>query len=275
MAESPVPPDSGLRVFSFGGGVQSTAALVLAAQGKLDYRTFLFSNVGHDSEAPETLGYVEAFAKPFARANGLDLVELHRVRREGSAPTLLQHLVQSERSIGIPVRIGSAVGAPGARQCTTDWKIRVIGRWLKAAGASPEKPATVGLGISMDELERMRPGTDDRQPYQVREYPLIDLRLYRDNCLEIVRKAGLPEPPKSACWFCPLHRIGAWQEMARKQPVTFQRVVDLEVMLNARQKNLGKDEVFFTSRLKPLSIAVHDDGQLDLFDGCESGYCMT
>ncbi|WP_254897837.1 hypothetical protein [Kitasatospora sp. NA04385] len=35
-----------IRSFSFGGGVQSTAALVLAAQGRIDYRTFLFANVG-------------------------------------------------------------------------------------------------------------------------------------------------------------------------------------------------------------------------------------
>src|SRR5947209_1941983 len=47
-----------LKVFSFGGGVQSTAALVLAARGEIDYQTFLFANVGGDSENPETLRYV-------------------------------------------------------------------------------------------------------------------------------------------------------------------------------------------------------------------------
>jgi hypothetical protein len=31
-----------IRVFSYGGGVQSTAALVLAAQGVIDYHTFLW-----------------------------------------------------------------------------------------------------------------------------------------------------------------------------------------------------------------------------------------
>lgn len=41
-----------MRVFSYGGGVQSTAALVLAAQGKIDYPTFLFCNVGDDSNIP-------------------------------------------------------------------------------------------------------------------------------------------------------------------------------------------------------------------------------
>ena len=43
-----------LRVFSYGGGVQSTAALVLASQHKIDFKTFLFCNVGDDSENPAT-----------------------------------------------------------------------------------------------------------------------------------------------------------------------------------------------------------------------------
>ena len=47
-----------LKVFSYGGGVQSTACLVLVAQGKLGIQTFLFANVGDDSEHPATLRYV-------------------------------------------------------------------------------------------------------------------------------------------------------------------------------------------------------------------------
>lgn len=46
-----------LRVISYGGGVQSTALLVLAASGRIDFRTFLFANVGDDSEHNATLVY--------------------------------------------------------------------------------------------------------------------------------------------------------------------------------------------------------------------------
>jgi hypothetical protein len=45
-----------LRTFSYGGGWQSTAALVLAAQGRLDYRVFVFANVRDDSEYPAAAG---------------------------------------------------------------------------------------------------------------------------------------------------------------------------------------------------------------------------
>ncbi|MEU9019351.1 hypothetical protein [Actinomadura sp. NPDC048394] len=37
------PPCGPIRAFSYGGGWQSTAALVLAAQGHVDFRTFLFA----------------------------------------------------------------------------------------------------------------------------------------------------------------------------------------------------------------------------------------
>lgn len=71
-----------LKAFSFGGGVQSTAALVLASSSKLDYRTFLFCNVGEDSEHPDTLSYVHEIAVPFAAQHGLALIELQKVRRD-------------------------------------------------------------------------------------------------------------------------------------------------------------------------------------------------
>lgn len=47
-----------LRTISYGGGVQSTALVVLAAQGVIDYPVALFSNVGDDSEYPATIDYV-------------------------------------------------------------------------------------------------------------------------------------------------------------------------------------------------------------------------
>src|SRR2546430_9402969 len=142
-----------LRVFSYGGGVQSTAALVLAAQGHIDFRTFLFSNVGDDSEDPKTIRYVHEVAMPFAERHGIELHELHRVRRDGTIETLYGRLTRpGSRSLPIPVRMSN--GAPGTRSCTADFKIRVIASWLKRRGATVEQPATVAVGISLDETHR-------------------------------------------------------------------------------------------------------------------------
>lgn len=61
---------TGPVVISYGGGVQSTAMLVLAAQGRLGYPVThaLFANVGDQAEHPRTLAYVRDVAAPFAAA---------------------------------------------------------------------------------------------------------------------------------------------------------------------------------------------------------------
>ena len=106
-----------MRIFSYGGGVQSTACLVLAAQGIISYPTFLFCNVGDDSEDPKTLDYVHLYAIPYAKAHGIDLLELHKRDREGQIITLYGNLTKpNSRSIGIPVRMNNS-GAPGKRSC--------------------------------------------------------------------------------------------------------------------------------------------------------------
>lgn len=253
-----------LKVFSFGGGQQSTAALVLAAQSRIDFKTFLFCNVGDDSEHPDTLKYVHEIAMPYAKSHGIDLIELQKIRQDGSVDTIYQRLTRpNSRSIGIPVRMSN--GAPGNRTCTTDFKIEVVDKWLrerliatydglryankqKQREAALKRGAVVALGISLDEWHRMR--TDSGVTWKQLAYPLIDLRLDRQDCRNIIEGAGLPIPPKSACYFCPLHRFSTWQEMRHKQPALFQKACELEEMINRRRDLLGKDHVWFSDRLK-------------------------
>lgn len=267
-----------MRVFSFGGGVQSTAALVLAAQGDLACDAFLFANVGDDSESPATLRYVHEVAMPYAAAHGIALHELRRVRRDGTTETLYGRLTRpGSKSIGIPVRLASS-GAPANRSCTADFKIRVIAKWCRSHGATPSKPAITMLGISLDEWQRMR--TDSGISYTRLAYPLIDRRLYRQDCRNLIAGAGLPIPPKSSCWFCPYHRLTTWRDMRDHEPDLFAKAVDLEAMLMARLRAISKrpnDACYLTDKLKPLAKAIGDGVQPSLFedDSCESGYCMT
>lgn len=80
-------------VFSFGGGVQSTAALMLAARGELEVDAFLFAHVGDDSENPATLRNVHEVAMPYAATHGLALIELQRRRKTGQVETLYKRPV--------------------------------------------------------------------------------------------------------------------------------------------------------------------------------------
>lgn len=246
------------KAFSFGGGVQSMAALVLAAQGEIDYKTFLFSNVGDDSEYPATIRYLHDVAIPYAQANGLDLQILRKMRL-GQPETLWESLMRDNRSIGIPVRMSN--GAPGNRSCTADFKIKVIAKWMKEHGATKAAPGAVGIGISLDEFQRMK---DSLIPYIRNEYPLIDLRLDRQDCKNLIARAGLPVPPKSSCFFCPFHTVKVWQELYDQEPELFQRSVMLERTLNERLRSFGKDEVWLTGKCRPLDEVVDGSHQNQL-----------
>lgn len=265
---------SEIRVVSYGGGVQSTALLVLAAAGHIDYRTFLFCNVGEDSENPETLTYVSEIALPYAARHGLDLIELRRTRRDGSANTVLREVNEAQNWIPIPLRTHVGIAH---RSCTSNFKTRPVARWLKHQGATPEQPATVALGISTDEFQRAK--TESGIPWETLDYPLLRLRFSRELCKRVIRDAGLPEPPRSACWFCPMRSARGWAEMKLTQPERFQRCVELERSITGRRAVHNNISAFFHSKLKPLDVATADGYQptldLDEDGGCESGYCWT
>ena len=154
-----------IRSVSYGGGVQSTALLVLAAQRRIDFPLFLMANVGDDSEHPATLEYVRNTAAPYAAEHGIELVVLERRRKDGTVETLWQKLMDprpcrscgatgkredepcercegtgsaESRSLPIPVRMSN--GAPGTRSCTADFKIAVVGKELRRRGAHGPRP---------------------------------------------------------------------------------------------------------------------------------------
>ena len=242
-----------IKTFSFGGGVQSTAALVLAAQGRIDYREFVFANVGEDSENPATFDYLHRHAMPFAKAHGLTIHVIDRIKRDGTKETLWGRMTKpGYKGMPIPVRLNQT-GAPWRRSCTYDFKVDLISKWLRKRGATTESPAVTGIGISLDEYQRMR---DSRIPWQNLDYPLVDLRIDRQDCENIIRGAGLPVPPKSSCFFCPFHSIRAWQQLYDEQPELFERAVWLERFLNERQAQMGYEPVWLTDKLKPLDEVV-------------------
>lgn len=265
-----------IRAISYGGGVQSTALVLLAIEGKINFDVALFSNVGDDSEHPGTLKFVREVMQPYAAKHGFPVHELHRVMRDGTTRTLWQDLNRDSKTINIPVRMAN--GAPGNRNCTHSYKIKVIERWLRQNGASKDDPAVVGIGISIDEIQRV--ANKKQSEYEIPTYPLIDLEWDRTRCMDYIKDVLGVVPPKSSCFFCPFHRPHTWSEMRRDEPDLFWKSVELERTLNERRGKLGKDQVYLTRFNMPLDQAIGEaQDMLPGFgpdaDSCDSGYCWT
>lgn len=255
-----------LRVVSYGGGWQSTALLCLAAEGKLGHvDAFLFANVGPKAENPKTLTYLDEHAKPYAARHELTIVEL------ANKVDLYDHVLgDTNRSIVIPVRMDG--GGFGNRKCTERWKITRVAAWTKNHGASPDNPAEVMIGFSLDEWQRMSNRRD--APHERKTYPLIDMGITKAECAAIITRAGLPVPPKSSCWFCPFTRPSTWAERRRDDPETFAAAVEFEAAVNLKRARIGKDAV----TLAGVPLAEIGEAQTGLFDaddmGCGGG-CWT
>lgn len=264
-----------MRVFSFGGGVDSHAVLVLQAQHKLPnpYDAFVFANVGADSENPDTLAYIQQNTLNFCQKFGLNFVEVQNFRN-GQPETLRQAIERSPKSVIIPA-FTRRNGGKLHRDCTVDFKITKVAKWIKEQG---HKAATIGLGIAVDEIERAR----STEPYKedglikTREYPLIDLRLSRQDCVNIVLNAELPEPPPSKCKWCPLNSREDWIRL-KKHPDRWQDALDVERIINEKNTAITAPHIYLHRDAVPLDRAVAN--QNTLFDDepldCDSGYCMT
>jgi hypothetical protein len=304
---------SGLRTISFGGGVQSVALQVLAAQRRIDFPVALYANVGDDSEHPDTVAYIEHIAKPYAAHHGIQLIEVQRTIG-GEPDTILGKILRTAKSEVIPVRT-RADGPPMSRSCTVSFKIEALGRWLTDHGASEATPATVAVGFSLDEIGRAgRPA----RPYEHIVYPLLGMgtplpeghsrALRRVDCEQLIAAEPLPPhigdalrglgpetlgvyvwpqllasdfthlpiPRKSSCWFCPFHSYEHWQSLRQESPGLFEQAVDLEEHLS---RKAGSPR-YLTRYGLPLQRAINAGvDPLPFPDphagGCTSGVCAT
>ena len=90
------------------------------------------------------------------------------------------------------------------------------------------------IGISLDEVTRIKPARD---PWYRNEWPLVDARMSRHDCLRWMEKNGFPAPPRSACSYCPFHSDDEWRRLRSKEPEAFAEAVRVEKALQQMHKN--------------------------------------
>ena len=164
------------------------------------------------------------------------------------------------------------------RQCTNDYKIQpIIQQVRKLLGLKKREKikkhikVDMLMGISKDEIFRMKP---NRMPYITNVYPLIDLNMRRQDCINWFKKYYDKTPPRSACIYCPYKNDKEWIHLKTHNPEEWQQVIefDKKIRNNSRKK---EEEVYVHKSCKPI-IEVDlnkEDNQLDLFDGLCEGYC--
>jgi len=204
-------------VLSFGGGVNSTALLVGLCEREIPPTLVLFADTG--SELPETYEHV-AHMREWCAKRGIPF-EVATNAGRGQGKTLEENCLMRKELPSL---------AYGFKGCSTKWKRQPMDRFVrdwqpaKDAWARGEK---VVRYIGIDAGERHRAVLTEDKQYQYR-YPLVDWGWDRKDCLAAIAKAGLPQPPKSSCFFCPAMRKREILELQRKHPQLLERALALE-----------------------------------------------
>ena len=247
-----------MNVWSYGGGTQTAAIAVLILQGRLP-RPDVAVIADTDREIASTWAYLHDVVQPALDSIGLTVqVAGHELSN--------YDLWKSDDYLLIPAFTSMADGGKLPTYCSDEWKQRVIRRWLRAQG---HNDCDVWLGISTDEMERMKPSGLN---WYRHVYPLIEMvPTSRVACAALVESFGWPTPPKSRCWMCPNQSPLMWSDMRKQQPDEFAKAVAFEKEVQQRDEH-----VWLHKAMIPLVDAVDvTDRQPGLFDGCDSGYCFV
>lgn len=266
-------------VISLGAGVQSSTLYRMSATGELP-RADLAIFADTQSEPAAVYEHLDILERdhgaviPIRRMTAGDLGQailnpIHTgTGRNGQPPFYVKDPPDSNR---VQTKEGRLW-----RQCTKYYKLVPIRRGVAAAlRERGEKAARQWIGISLDEAQRMK---DSGVRYITNEYPLIDLRMTRHDCLLWLEKHGYPRPPKSACVFCPFTNNARWRDLRDHAPEDWRRAVDFDAALRNGHKLPGVSGTVFVHRsLLPLSEVdisnETDKGQLDLFGNECEGMC--
>lgn len=264
-----------LKVLSMGWGVQTWTLAAMMALDEHPRADFLvFADTQHEGRG--TYEFARKWT-PWLGERGLTVITIESKRTE------VVREYRSTTGVQIPAYTVSANGEQGQvrRQCTHDWKVTPIRRWIRGELTYRCMKALPGAvecwqGISWDEALRMR--TSDVQ-YITNVYPLVDLRMTRKDCITWLETHKLPVPPKSACTFCPFHSVAAWKELKRLGGTDWQEAVEIDMAIRERRaKEHGLLYVHPARVPLPQAVAIPEDVgayQVRMDLGCEGGYCMT
>lgn len=260
-----------LRVLSLGAGVQSTTMALMAAHGEIGPMPDCAIFADTQWEPKAVYEHLRWLTSPNVLPFPVHIV---------TAGNLRQNIMNRSNTTGgrfnaVPwfMRMPNGDEAMGRRQCTSEYKLMPMRRKVREllGGKTPKGGCEVWIGISTDEIVRMKPS---RIGYMVNRWPLTEKRMNRNDCLRWLERNGYGEPPKSACIGCPFHNDAQWRVL-RKSPNEWRDAMEVDAAI--RKQTGFKGEQYMHRSLVPLDqvdlSTPEDHGQFDLFmNECE-GMC--
>jgi len=205
-------------VVSYGGGTNSTAMLIGMKERSMRPDLIMFADTG--DEKPETYEHLKTM-QMWCVNNGFPPITV--VRNE------LPQGIKDGTLYGECFRLGTLPAKVfGRSSCSLKWKVEPQQRYLKKWMAERDVTKVRNfVGFDFGEIHRSEKPIPERPHLQV-EYPLIEWKWARDECVAAIVRAGLKQPGKSACWHCPSSRKPEVKWLAETHPLLYWKAVQME-----------------------------------------------
>ena len=275
-------------IWSYGGGKQTAAIAVLVAQKRLPRpERIVMADTGRECQT--TFDYLNNYIAPLLETVGCQVEiishdyskqDLYYVDKEGNEsdlPLMPVWTRQKNKISQLP------------NLCSGFWKRDAVIKWLTEPeqyygrqkiesvdeNGKPETktfPVTQWIGFSRDEISRCKPS---QRKWIKNEYPLImgyGVSFSRDECVELVLNAGLPEPPKSRCWMCPYQTAAEWRDV-KSRPEEWAKAIDLDFEIRSRDKQSAvylhrSGTALIDADLSDKPEPLFDYAQMECSEGC-------
>ena len=233
-----------LIVSAYGGGTDSTAMLVEKHNRGEKVDLILFSDTG--GEKPYTYEYIKIVSE-WLVSHGLPEVTIVKAVQPSKEMGLYNMCIKHNTLPSI---------AYGFKSCSVQFKIEPVDRYLKDNFSEQWESGNIIklVGYDADEPQRAKESPNN---HYLNRFPLIEWDLGRDDCVDIIKEAGLPKAGKSACFFCPSSKPHEIRQMAREHPELIEKALFMEENANLT-KVLGLGRSYSWKNLLATS---------DMFDG--------
>lgn len=213
-ANDPAVASSVLLSVAYGFGTNSTAMLCGLKDRNIKPDMILAADTG--AEMPHSYAMLETMQAKVREWWGMEIQVVKKLRAgifEGIDGECM-------RGHKLPAL------AYGSRACSVKYKQQpqnqVIRAEMKKRGI---KTARRAIGFDANEAHRIKPST---QKWAVNWYPLVDWQWGRAECIASICRHGLPQPGKSACYFCPAMKRSEVVRLKAEHPDLLNRALEIE-----------------------------------------------
>lgn len=260
------------HIISLGAGVQSSTIALMAAHGEITPmpECAIFADTGWEPDKVyrwlEWLEEQLPFPVIRVQRDGLNLGELaievaNTDMHRGSIPPFYL-----DRPFGmLPI------------QCSKEFKTRPVQNKIREMlGLVPKQRgpkdvvASQWLGISLDEAHRMK---TCEMKFVENRYPLIEMRMTRQDCLDWMEAKGYPMPPKSSCIFCPFKGDKQWMDMRDNAKSDWLLAVDFDAKIRKGYHGMVGEAFVHKQRVPLDQVTFRHDTQPNLFGNECEGVC--